>query len=200
MTNPDYWQRWKGETVAILASGPSMTRADAVLVERSGCKTITVNSTWRLHPRADAHYSSDEDWWVENLPDMRHQTFGEFWSGAPGRVAHDVRSCPYRKAAMGLHRAPGAIAWGGNSGYCAIGLAYQFGAAKIILLGFDQQGDHWHEDHPLHVKRPANFPMWADRFATLARDCRKHGLDVVNCSRETALTCFRRGRLEGEIG
>ena len=190
-----YWRRWPGSHVVIMASGPSMCSEDAGFVQRSGLRSITVNSTWQLAPWADAHYSSDADWWVENLQEMRHRARGEFWSGHPGGVAHDVRQCPYRKGARGLYKPPGAIAWGGNSGYCAIGLAYQFGARRIILLGYDQQGDHWHPEHPLKIRKPANFPMWAERFGELARDCEAAGVEVINASRETSLTCFRRATL-----
>jgi hypothetical protein len=189
---PWYWQRWQGETVAILASGPSMCAEDAAAVEAAGVKAIAVNSTWQAAPWANVHYSSDADWWQHNLPAMRKACAGEFFTGHNGFIAPDVRQCPYRKGAMGLWKKPGAISWGGNSGHCAIGLAYQFGARRIILLGFDQQGEHWHSEHPAEIRKPPNWPMWAERFSLLARDLAAVGVEVVNASRETSLECFRR--------
>lgn len=177
-----------------------MCAEDASRIERAGLRAITVNSTWQIAPWADAHYSSDADWWAASLPKMRDRCSGELWTGHPsGGLPSDIHVCPYRKGARGLYRQPGALAWGGNSGYCAIGLAYQFGARRVILLGYDQQGEHWHEDHPEPIRKPANFPMWAERFGELARDCEAVGVEVINASRETSLTCFRRATLEDAL-
>lgn len=189
-----HWRRWAGQTVVCLASGPSMCAEDADYV-RGRARAITVNSTWQLAPWADAHYSSDVPWWDANLARMRDECSGEFWTGDPEYRPEGMHGVRYDRAMRGVSSIPGVIAWGGNSGYCAIGLAYQFGASRIVLLGFDQQGEHWHSDHPDGVKRPANFPMWRERFKEMARDFRRLGVDVVNCSRETTLRCFRREEL-----
>ena len=186
---------WRGETVVVMASGPSMTQADADACR--GLRVITVNSTFALAPWADVHYSSDADWWEMNLPRMRRGCSGEFWTGHPyGVIADDVKVCPYDKKARGVITQPGRIAWGGNSGYCAIGLAYQFGAARIVMLGFDQQGEHWHADHPAAIRKPANWPMWRERFGEMAADFARLGVEIINCSRDTSLNCFPRQRLE----
>lgn len=181
-----------------MASGPSM-RADDAAYCRGKAMTITVNSTWRLAPWADVHYSSDHDWWALELEAMRAACAGQFWTGYPDGVADDVNVMPYDKRARGFSRVRGRIAWGGNSGYCAIGLAVQFGARRIVLLGYDQQDDgrgHWHGQHPESVRKAFNWPMWHQRFAEMASDARRDGIEIVNCSRETGLRCFRRERLE----
>jgi hypothetical protein len=69
------------------------------------------------------------------------------------------------------------------------------GARRIILLGFDQHGQHWHQEHPEAIRKPPNWPMWAERFSLLARDLAAVGVEVVNASRETSLTCFKRASL-----
>lgn len=190
------WRRWAGETVVCLASGPSMTAEDAEYV-RGRARVITVNSTWRLAPWADVHYSSDHDWWAEELPAMRERCSGEFWTGYPGgEIAPDVRVCPYWKRGTGLSRRRGVITWGGNSGYCAMGLAHQFGAARIILVGYDMQDpagrEHWHGQHAESIRKGFNFPMWLRYFEQAARDARMMRIQIINCSRETAITCFPR--------
>lgn len=162
---------------------------------RDKARVITVNATWRLAPWADVHYSSDADWWADSIKVMRAECSGQFWSGHGEPIDTDVFRCPYDKNARGLVTEPGRIGWGGNSGYCAIGLAYQFGASRIVLVGFDQQGDHWHEPHPARVRKPANFPMWRVRFEELAHGLARAGVEIVNSSRETSLTCFRRQAL-----
>lgn len=195
-------QDWTGQTVVILASGPSMTRSDADYC-KGKARVITVNTTWKLAPWADVHYSSDHDWWALHLEEMRQQCSGAFWTGYPfGHIADDVSVCPYDKAMRGLSKIPGRIAWGGNSGYCAIGLAHQFGAKKIVLLGYDQKDNgqgHWHGHHPDSIRKGFNWPMWHKRFAELSADARRVGLEIINCSRDSALKCFPRKTLEEVI-
>lgn len=175
-----------------------MRREDAMYC--SGlARVITVNSTWRLATWADVHYSSDNDWWLHELAEMRQWCAGEFWTGHPEPIAPDIRNCPYEKRMRGLSKVHGRIAWGGNSGYCAIGLAVQFGARRILLLGYDQQDDgrqHWHGRHPDSIWKAFNWPMWHRRFAEMANDATRMGIEIINCSRETALQCFLRARLE----
>jgi hypothetical protein len=70
----------------------------------------------------------------------------------------------------------------------------------MILLGFDMRHagitKHFHEDYPKGWGNSEPVATWADRFVPLARDLEKAGVDVVNATRETALTCFRRESLE----
>lgn len=194
------WRRWDRGLVVVMASGPSMTQEDADRV-RGRARVITVNSTFRLAPWANVHYSSDPEWWDAHADEMtRLGCTGERWTGHPTYARDGLRRCPYDKHARGISTKPGVIVWGGNSGYCAVGLAVQFGAAQIVLLGFDQQDPkgvaHWHGQHPQEIRRAFNFPMWAERFEEAARDLRRLRIDVHNCSRETSLRCFDRRKLE----
>lgn len=198
-----YWRRWAGETVTVLASGPSMCAEDADYC-RGKARVITVNLTFRLAPWADVHYSSDDDWWKTHLYEMREGCSGEFWSGHPTFENMLIHRCPFDKTLTGISDTPGVLSWGGNSGFCAIGLAHQFGAARIILLGFDQQWQgtkgHWHEVHkaPLQTGRPG-FHRWKTWFDQAAKDLDALGVECVNCSRETSLECFKRAALRDEL-
>jgi hypothetical protein len=93
---------------------------------------------------------------------------------------------------------------GGNSGYQAINLAYLWGAATIILLGFDcgasPKGEaHWFGQHPPSLSQHQPYDMWRAKFPALARDLKQEGVRVINASRETALDCFERMTLEEAI-
>jgi len=197
-----YWHRWDGETVVCMASGPSMSKEDADYC-RGKARVITVNTTYRLAPWANVHYSSDHDWWKFNLPEMRSMCHGEFWTGHHEFIATDMIHCPYQKQIDGISNKPGVISWGGNSGFCAMGLAVQFGASKIILLGYDmvdgKDKGHWHDDHDESIRKEFNFPMWLKHFLFAYNDFKKIGVEVINCSRESALTKYRTAKLEEVI-
>ncbi len=94
----------------------------------------------------------------------------------------------------GVSTRANTIRLGGNSGFQAVGLALHFGAARIVLLGYDMQftggRKHWHADHTrLGNPVPARMRDWHARFEQLAGQTR---VPIVNATRETALRCFPR--------
>lgn len=90
----------------------------------------------------------------------------------------------------------------GNSGAGAIATAHHWGAEKIILLGYDCQHTdgrkHWHGDHPRGFGNAGMVDKWAEKFAELAKSLPK-GLEVVNCTRQTALNCWPRMALDDAL-
>ena len=102
-------------------------------------------------------------------------------------------------AGEGLCTEPNKLYHGHNSGYQAINLAYQFGAKRIILVGYDMQHTdgktHWHGDHPKSLNNAAGVEKWPKHFTQLAKDLDRVGVEVINCTIQTALTCFKQADL-----
>lgn len=176
-------------TTVCIASGPSLTSDDVEQVRhwhkhRYG-RVIVTNTTWTIAPWADVLYAADRKWWDQYLSTARHGFVGE-------RVTH----CHY----PGITRAESLNVY--NSGANAIALAADRGAKRIILLGYDVSMDgalaHWHEDHPLPLKNANSIESWPKKFTQVAVAIAGKS-DVVNCSRRTALTIFRRGSLLDEL-
>lgn len=88
-----------------------------------------------------------------------------------------------------------------NSGAGAIVLAVTFGAKRIILLGYDCQHTggktHWHGNHPRGLGNAGKVKEWPAQFEEIKK--KFSVVDIVNCTRETALSCFRRADLEAEL-
>lgn len=100
----------------------------------------------------------------------------------------------------GLSKRPNTIRQGGNSGYQALALAIHFGAARVILLGYDMQfakdgKRHWHPDHTGKLHNPMSTQMraWPVQYAELAKAT---PVPIINASRATALKCFPRMTIE----
>ena len=90
-----------------------------------------------------------------------------------------------------------ALHYGKNSGYQAINLAYLLGATKVILLGYDMgvsKKTHWFGDHPDSLQKPSPFSDFISEFNKM--NPKKYGLEIINCTRRTALTCFPQMPLE----
>lgn len=178
------------KTVCCIASGPSLNSADCAAVERSGIYTIAVNSSWQMARFAQVIYAGDKGWWVQNraLIDIDAK-----------RVCCDPSAAIHHGTAT--HLPSGAY----NSGQMAIRYAIQkLKARRVILLGYDcsvEKGLHWHGPHR-HLKNPrtGTCEKWVKQFEQVAAEARGFKCEVINCSRDTALTCFERKPLEDIIG
>lgn len=180
---------WPGRTVAVLASGPSMTPAAAAAV--AGLPRIVVNNTFRLAADADILYAADAAWW-EQHPDA-HAFGGLKVSCEPVRGVEQIG----RAGRIGYVDDAAAVHTFGNSGAQAIQIAAKAGAARILLLGFDFRGNHWHgmHPHPLRNTLPELFPAWAHGMRVLAAELQRRGVEVLNCTPHSALDCFARAEL-----
>lgn len=188
----------EGETVAVLASGPSMSQAVADQVRAAGIKAIAVNTTYRLAPWAWLLHAADARWWQQNPDALRFAGHKSSCEEVPG-VGFIERS-----GKDGFDWRPGYIRTGGNSGYQAIHLAAQAGAARVLLCGMDFRKtggeSHWHGDHPAPLQNTDAevYLGWLRHFPALVREL-PAGCEVVNCTPGSAIDCFRRATLEEEL-
>lgn len=198
---PDaYAGRWAGQTVVCIASGPSLTQEDVDYV-RGKARVIVVNNGFRLAPWADVLHACDHQWWREYGTEVSQRFRGERWTlDRTAAEQYGAVHMPWEKRA-GLPPADADyIHTGRDGGYQIISLAIHFGAAPIVLLGYDHQNTdgriHWHDDHPGELHQQ---PKWARRIEAmqlLARDAAARGVRIVNCSRRSALRCFEWKPLE----
>ena len=139
MTTP--WQpagEWTGETVAVLASGPSMNADVARALGEHRC--IAVNYAIRVVPFADMLVALDGHWCQE---------LRDFAGVKVTAVADDTLDALYIGPQWRtVQVAPGHALEITNSGLSAVELAARLGAARIILAGFDHphQCGHFYDD------------------------------------------------------
>ena len=184
---------WEGQTVAILASGPSMSQSVADKVRHLPC--ITVNTTYKLAPWAAVIYAHDAAWWRLHADALALPGLKVGGEPVPGVLTLK------KTGVMGFDPNPSCMRVGGNSGYQALHLAIQAGASRILLLGYDMTGGHWHGQHPAQLGNPAEgaYQRWLPRFDTLIPAIEDRYVDVVNCTPGSKLTCFRMMPLESAL-
>lgn len=188
---------WRSCSVVICASGPSLSEEQCVQVkawQSDAHRVMAINTSFRRAPFADVVYGCDSRWWDVYGKEVGETcTHSEFWTqDAKCKGIKRIESHPSK----GLNRQKGVINQGNNGGYQAIGLAYQAGSKRIILLGYDMKGGHWHGDHPAGLNSKANFDLWIRNFEELAKDLKEEGIEVLNATPKTALHCFPKIELE----
>jgi hypothetical protein len=189
---------WAGSTVVCLATGRSLTSADVSYVQGKA-RVIAISDAYQLAPWADVLYACDSKWWhwhkrkgAWEFPGMK---FGCMHKNATHAPDHPAGVVVLRSTGRtGLETDPRYVRDGGNSGYQAIHVAVHLGASRIVLLGYDMHGSHFFGSHQDH-SRPS-FGSCLAAFATLVEPLRAAGVEVVNCTRKTALEAFPRLSLE----
>lgn len=190
------WPDWRGECVAIVASGPSAKGAGVEKL-RNRIHVIAIKENVNLCPWADVVYGCDAAWWNHRrgLPEFAGLKLT--WGGDAAHRAPDYPGLEKIRIEVKVDRLlfgeVGLVGAGGNSGFQALNLATQFGATAILLLGFDLQGGHWYgRNNWANANNPdaSNFPRWRRAFEAAAPDLKKSGIDVVNASPSSTLNCF----------
>lgn len=188
----------RGFTAVCIASGPSLTAGDCETVRKwrySGSEeeagaakkiVIVVNTTFEIAPWADILYAMDRNWWEKYFIKGEKRFDGLKLTPISGiKCAKKISFNHYQ-----------------NSGVGAVSLAAHLGAARIILLGYDCQKtggkSHWHGNHPAGLGNAGSIGTWPGMFEKLKKELA--GAEIINCTRETALTMFERKELSEALG
>ena len=176
----DYWSvppMWRGETVVIVASGPSLSDEQLALC-RDRARMIVINDNYLRAPWADLHYFCDSKWfnWSRDFESPAQEPFGReralklfhSFEGRRAALESAISVRPLEPTIKFLRNdsnkkkttTPGGICWepdglrtGRNSGYQTINLAYHTGASRVLLLGYDMHSSgansHWFGKQPV---------------------------------------------------
>lgn len=200
-----------GGSCLILGSGPSLTQADVDFARAHVDVTIAVNDAYLLAADAECLYAGDVHWWKwhegASKPHVHnHRKYPAFTGRYKATIVTMMRSeyadvHSFRPGPQtGLSLKPTVLNRGYNSVYQSVNLAVHFGATRILLLGVDmQQGqrysngamrpsEHFFGSHPAGQHAP--YTQCLAAFATLVAPLAKLGVELVNCTPGSALTCF----------
>lgn len=193
---PD-WPDWGGQTAIVIGTGPSAE--DCPLDAAEGrARAFAVKSAWRLAPWADAVYGLDRGWWIATRG--AEGFVGRKFSPSPivANLYRDVRLVRLRPFAKILVGETGTVgcglrSGGGHSGFQALNLAVQFGAHRILLVGFDMtlaNGAHWSRYDETARPDVRRCAAWREALDDCADQFRELGVEVVNCAPRSALTAY----------
>ena len=209
---------WKDQTCVILAGGPSLRGFNFDEEIGGNCKNfITINDSWRLLPSGTKaiNYFCDHAWWsmqlqknlrsLDGLTSFHDMIYRGFWvtiSHDPGFIDHPQIHVLTNTGQRGLELDPSGLRHGSNAGYQAINLAVHLGAKRIVLLGYDMKVDgnrtNWHNEPRPQANAYADVIQRSmlPHYPTLIEPLKKLGVEVINATPDSALTCFPMMSLE----
>lgn len=180
------------DTWACVGTGPSLTDDDVQSL-MGRVRVIAINDAVRLCPWADVLYACDGKWinQYQGVPSFPREKYSMTVNSRRYPAWVKLRNA----GPVGLSRDPSSLCTGSNSGYQAINLAVHLGAARILLLGYDMQRhsgkSHFFGEHP-QGWLPSPYKKFLQAFPSLVAPLAAAGVEVINCSRVTALTTFPR--------
>lgn len=207
---------WAGETVAIFGGGESLAR-EAVRQCQDKVRVIAINRAYQLAPWADWLWGGDPRFWswyadaldfsgIKIVTRAATPKPAEYWarlraleSSGVRVIFHSSRSHPAEVIRHeGCSDDPSVV--NGNNSCCGIlSIIAHTGASRLLLLGIDCVGGHWHEGYPQGVGRP-DYGIISPTYVSFARDLDARGVTVINCSPLSAhVLPFEHRRLEDAL-
>ena len=157
---------------------------------------MAVNRSHLLVPWADALYACDGAFWVRYAESLAFPGLkvSQTTKNLPGVEKVRLQASTRRM----LFDQFGEIGAGGNSGFQALNLAIQWGATRILLIGFDMHdnsGIHWYgRNNWQSGNNPSesNFRRWRAAFQAAVPVLEGLGVEVINASPLSDLKAFPR--------
>ncbi|TCN30333.1 hypothetical protein [Sinorhizobium americanum] len=182
---------WEGETVFVLASGPSVNALD--LSPLKGRRVIAVKSSWITWPSADVLFFADGRWWRD--PALRPKGFDGLIVSTAMEIG-DARVKLMKKIHPDrLAEEPHTVALARTSTTGAINLAVHFGAKRIVLLGVDGKvapdgTRHCHRRAWPWALKPGCFDQQAAEYARIAPSAERLGVEILNANPDSAIDAW----------
>jgi hypothetical protein len=197
------WPDWTGQAVAIIASGPSAKKSNVGLL-RGRMPVVAIKKSVELAPWADVVYGFDHHWWRDVRGLMNFKGMKMAYDRHVCGDEYEIRKIeiPDVNGNKLLFDKIGTVGAAGNSGFQALNLTVQFGAARILLVGFDMHGrggEHWYGRNGwAFASNPTedNYRRWRAAFDGAATDLAAMGVEVVNTSPVSDLKGFKRMSVE----
>lgn len=177
------------EQVFIVGDGKSAkTLTEAQVGKLRARKVIAINDSVRVFPAAVAMVTVDAGWWQRHsgvkFSGLRVVAVERWDCGQRGAWYPPAEALVYGRASGGLSQVADKLC-GGFSGHAAIDFAFHAGARRIVLVGFDG-----YANVPDVAGGPA-FSRYESQLEELGRDAEGAGLEIVNASAASSLTCFK---------
>lgn len=196
--NPPWWDK---QPVAVVGGGPSLKGFDFDVLR--GAHVLAVKGTIFDLPWADAGFGLDMprfNDWREKLARLPARIYWAVPQEQLQAVAPPPENVIFLQRLDGqkLSDDPGVIYSGGTSGFGALQICLHKRARKIVLFGFDYDGNYnssaFRHNDGHYTKRRAqsynNWQAWATHFEVYRVHAEQHGIEIINACPSSSITCF----------
>ena len=187
---------WTGASAFIIGGGPSLLDLNLGLITDKN--VIGINDAYLLGSWIDYNIFGDTDWYNIHCHAKAFKAYTGTHVAANDKMLHEDGIPTLSRRKNVITTVPNTIGWFTNTGVSAINLAILLGCKKVILLGFDlgfRKGEsNWHEN--IKKQKPSRYERFIASFEQAAPQIDKLGVEVLNATPNSSLTCFPYVRYE----
>jgi hypothetical protein len=212
-TSPPISPQYKGALAVVIATGPSITPETFELLERYVQPRVALFGMNNVYEdiALDVHVACDPSWWRtygKAAKDSGRCGISYTWDW-DSHLAFPHTEYVEGRWGPGLSVDPTYIHYGHSSSYQCLNLAVLYGAARILLVGFDMkyppgQPRHYFQalsavggEYPEHLRKWSKFDGLLKQYDTIRG---QQGLPpIINCTPGSAMTTFPMGDLHKEL-
>jgi len=194
--------------------------------ELGNCKVFTMNNVYENVPWTDVHFACGGDWWGLYYPRSKElqELKGTKYTWYPELAK--LYNLNYVSAIVkdGLSVDPSVIHINHGSGPMSINLALHYGIKKLLLIGHDMKfaedydskkkkvgskPRHYFNEYPktlqhwpsckIGVSKPGVLDGLIETYEKMVPQLKTLDMEVVNCTPNSALKCFRMSTLDAEL-
>lgn len=197
----ELYEKISGREVFILGGGPSVNDID--LPKLKGKHVVCINNSFKDIPNPVAIYWCDESWVANNYDAVdKHTCKLRFTArhSADAYIAKDIKTSAgatvlKRTGDRGFDDNVNNVR-GNNSGAHVLNFLTNLRPRRIVLLGFDMKiinsKSHYHGGYGLPMSNYIYDELFIPSLETMAPYIEKCNVEVINCSKDSALSCFKK--------
>lgn len=205
--------KFYGQDIFIVGGGYSIESTNIDFLHDK--LTIAINDSYEILPNATALFWCDNSWCGKEFDKLeKHECKLRFHPRTYGQT-HVEQDIPGPAGSTILNKT-GDYGYdpnidnvmGNNGGTQSINFAVNMGAKRIYLIGFDMRDDplargktHWHDKHQLVIRHDTYSRLFIPSMIALDKELRKSKVkvEIINCSRTSAITCFKKKNVKGLV-
>lgn len=192
----------------------------------NACKVITINNSYQLAPFTNIQIACNDNWWEHYWKEdkLLRALTADKWTRYKHLASEYNINYIDSIEKQGLSFNPSLVHINNGSGPMAINFATLYGFKKLLLLGHDMKfakdydgrskkvgstPRHYFGEYP---KSMQHFPQSSEsinkngeiiglikNYKAMIPDLNKQGVEVINCTPNSALKCFKTSTIEKEL-
>lgn len=212
MQKPEFvkigWPYWESKPTVIVGNGTSIKGFDLEKL-RVKFHVLAVKGAMFNIGFADAGFGLDTPRYLEWRGMFHTVNYPVYWAVPELKFIGDGPHSPCIRFVRRIDLSdisddPTAIMSGGSSGFGALNLAYLKRASRIVLLGYDYDGDvNGNADNRAYISaRPqeeSRWRSWSKNFDKVKRRFETAGVRIINASPQSRIPTFEKMDIESAL-
>jgi hypothetical protein len=206
-------RKFEGDTAIVCGTGPSITLEIIDQVNGSGCRVFGANRAWEIF-NCDVVHGCNYQFWDHYWPQIKDQQFDKWTTRPELEGKYPGLNYIEERWEDGLSKEQHWISAHHGTGPQLVNIAYLYGCTRLLLVGWDMRylgktGPQTYTRRRYLDEDPLTLNHWPrtgpnGEQTGLIKEMETihpedYGIEIINCTPDSAMTCFPMGDLGDEM-